>query len=221
MHDIATVQQHKSGQRIRGGGYWGIPSEQSHDIGAWIDFAEAQGFPEIVVVGHSAGWAATRAYQVLKDDRRVVGLVMASGQVRPASGAADPDLMAQAAQLVRDGLSDDLLRLPNRSFPSFVSAATFLDDAQPAPASPDAAPVQCPVLAFFGTRGDVGTEAELELLRTALDHQERRPSDVRTVMIHNGDHMYTGEEAQVASVIADWISQIVLPRSVSSTGPSR
>ena len=35
----------------------------------------------------------------------------------------------QATQLVAKGSGEDLLRLPNRSFPSFVSAATFLGRA--------------------------------------------------------------------------------------------
>jgi hypothetical protein len=35
---------------------------------------------------------------------------------------------------------------------------------------------------------------------------------VDTAMIRNGDHMYTGEEAQVAQTIANWIDRAVKPR---------
>ena len=129
MHDIANVQQYRDGRRIRGGGYWGIPSEQVKDIAGWISVLEKQGFNRVVLVGHSAGWAAVRAYQAERQDSRVVGLVLASGQIQPPQ--PDQQLLKQAEearQFIKDGRGDDLLRIPNRSFPSFISAATFDDD---------------------------------------------------------------------------------------------
>ena len=224
MHDIANVQHYKFGRRIRGGGYWGVPSEQVRDIAAWMDFAEKQGFTRTVIVGHSAGWAAVRAYQAERQDPRVVGLVLASGQIRPAFGAADQELVAQATRFLQDGRGDDLLRLPNRSFPSFISAATFLDDFSTPPeigdffgvqtANAAVTRVRCPILAFFGTReSDVGTEEDLQLLKSSIERQQHGPRHVNTVMIQNADHMYTGEEAQVAGVISEWIASIVLAES--------
>jgi pimeloyl-ACP methyl ester carboxylesterase len=55
MHDIGTSAAERRGRRIRGGGYWGVASEEVRDVQAWIDFAEQQGFARIVLVGHSAG----------------------------------------------------------------------------------------------------------------------------------------------------------------------
>src|SRR4030095_1617082 len=77
MHDLGNVTW-KGDKRIRGGGYWGVASEQVRDIAAWIDFAQARGFKQVVLVGHSAGWAAVTEYQAKKQDRRVVGVVVAS-----------------------------------------------------------------------------------------------------------------------------------------------
>jgi pimeloyl-ACP methyl ester carboxylesterase len=113
MHDIGTIETYRFGKRIRGGGYWGVPSEEVKDIGAWIDFAQAQGFAKVVLVGHSAGWATVRAYQAEKRDPRVAGLVLASGQARGGSDSSDPNLIAQATKLAADGQGDDLVRLPN------------------------------------------------------------------------------------------------------------
>ena len=214
MHDIANVQQYIAGQRVRGGAYWGVPSEQVRDIAAWIDFCERQGFAKVVLVGHSAGWAAVRQYQAETRDDRVAGLVVASGQVWPGN-SMDAGLVAEADRLVRDGVGDDLLRLPNRSFPSFVSAATYLDDSRIDPnlldffgigvEEPGVASVRVPILAFFGTRDDVGAEAELDALEAAI---ERHVPGLRvdSLMIRNGDHMYSGEEAQVAQAISDWVA---------------
>src|SRR5215467_2841059 len=214
MHDIGTIETFRFGKRIRGGGYWGVPSEEVKDLAAWMDFVEHQGFSKVVLVGHSAGWATLRAYQSEKQDPRVAGLVMASGQARSLSNESDPQLVAQAAKLVADGQGDDLVRLPNRSFPSYVSAATYLDIARTSTdmldffgehtPNPGVTRIHCPLLAFFGTReSDVGTEADLEVLKASIAHQPKHPS-VTTAMIFGADHMYTGEETQVAQIIATW-----------------
>jgi hypothetical protein len=222
MHDIGTVAGRRWGKRIRGGGYWGVPSHEVRDLAAWVDFAQGRGFARIVLAGHSAGWAAVRAYQAERQDPRVVGLVLASGAVRVDDAPADPELLAQATRLVADGRGDDLLRLPNRSFPSFVSAATFLDIANTPPElkdffgvqtpNPGVTRVRCPILAFFGTREpDIGTEADLRLLESSTRRQPSGPSRVNTTMIRDADHMYAGEEAQVAQTIADWANTALLP----------
>ena len=161
-------------------------------------------------------------------DRRVVGLVLASGGVRGYTPPANPDKRAEvtgqraeATRLVADGRGDDLLRLPNRQFPSFVNAATFLDDAN-TPAEygdffgektpkPAVTRIRCPLLAFFGTReSEIGSEAELELIKTCTQRLSSGPRSVDTVMIRGADHMYSGEEEQVARTIATWADNRVL-----------
>jgi pimeloyl-ACP methyl ester carboxylesterase len=210
-------------KRIRGGGYWGVASEQVRDIAAWIDFAEARGFKQVILVGHSAGWAAVTQYQAAEQDRRVVGVVIASGSVSPGTGPSDPDQIAQATRMVADGHPDELVRDPKRSFPSYISAATMLDIVNTPPEfkdffgtrkdtkTPAVTRIRCPLLAFFGTRGDVGTEADLELLKSSLRRQPSGPSRVDTVMIRGADHMYAGEEIQVAETIAKWAITLLPP----------
>jgi pimeloyl-ACP methyl ester carboxylesterase len=223
MHDLANVEAWRGGKRIRGGGYWGVASEEVRDLAAWVDFAQARGFEKVVLVGHSAGWAAVRAYQAQKQDRRVVGLVFASGQVQADTKAPDPEQLAQATRLMAEGRGDDLVRIPNRDFPSFISAATFLDSVS-GPSemgdffgvrtpNPAVTRIRCPILAFFGTRDDVGTEADLKLITTCIQRQSSGPSRVDTAMIRGADHMYTGEEAQVAQAIARWCDTLVRPLS--------
>src|SRR5713101_5578233 len=98
MHDLGNVAAWRGGKRIRGGGYWGVASEEVRDLAAWIDFAEDRGFKEVVLVGHSAGWAAVRLYQAEKQDARVVGVVLASGAVRAETRPTDPEQLAQATR---------------------------------------------------------------------------------------------------------------------------
>lgn len=218
MHDLGNVEGYRLGKRLRGGGYWGVASDEVRDLAGWIDFVEGRGFAKMVLVGHSAGWAAVRRYQAEAQDPRVVGVVLASGAVRPETRPTDADQLAEATPLMAKGEGDALIRDPKRSFPSYISAATFLDIANAPPPyrdffgvqSNDApiARIRCPLLAFFGTNGDVGTEEDLTLLKAAIRRQKSGPSRATTVMIHGADHMYTGEESQVAQVIVDWIGTL-------------
>jgi pimeloyl-ACP methyl ester carboxylesterase len=224
MHDIGTIAGWRGEKRIRGGGYWGLPSEEMQDLAAWIDFAIARGFKGVVLAGHSAGATAVRAYQADKQDRRVVGIVYASGGIRPAFKPPDPELLAQAKRLLAEGRGDDLLRIPNRPFPAFVSAATYLDLVKMTPElmdffgvqtpNPAVTRIRCPILAWFGTKEpDIGTAADLELLKSSVKRQKSGPSRVDTVMIQNATHMYYGEEAQVAKLIVQWADTLELPKS--------
>jgi pimeloyl-ACP methyl ester carboxylesterase len=221
MHDIGNVEKYTAmGKRVRGGGYWGVTSEDARDISAWIGFAEQLGYSRVALVGHSAGWASVGRYEADSKDQRVTGLIFASPAVGPSTVAADPQLLAQAKKLVAEGAGDDLPRLPHRTFPSFISAATHLDiittpreytdffgTQTPNPAITR---VTCPILAFFGSKGDIGGEKDLDLLRASVQRLSHGPRRVETAMIVHGDHEYVGEESQVAHTIARWANAEVL-----------
>jgi dienelactone hydrolase len=68
--------------------------------------------------------------------------------------------------------------------------------------------IHCPILAFYGSRDDVGNETELERLKTSIKKRSEGPTSVTITMITSADHMYTGEEKQVANVITRWIESI-------------
>jgi len=219
-HDIRNVEKYTLlGKRVRGGGYWGITSEDARDIAAWIDYAQQLGYSHVILVGHSAGWASVARYQADSQDRRVAGLVFASPGVGYSTQPEDPQLLAQAKKLVDEGAGEDLIRLPQRSTPSFVSAATELDIANTSrqykdffgTQTPDAAitRVTCPILAFFGSKNDIGGEKDLALLTSSVRRLAHGPARVDTAMVANGNHEYVGEEAQVAEVITQWIQKEV------------
>jgi pimeloyl-ACP methyl ester carboxylesterase len=214
MHDLGNVATRRGGKRIRGGGYWGVASEEPRDIAAWIDLAETNGFKRVVLAGHSAGWGAVRSYVAQVQDPRVVGLVLASGSVQPDLRTSDPDQLREAQRLKATGQGDALIRDLKRDVPSYISAATFLDidafltdsaardffgvQATNAPI----ARVRVPLLAFFGTRGDVGGQADLDTIVSAMRRQQGGAARATTALIDGGDHMYTGREQEVAQVIA-------------------
>jgi len=214
MHDIGNVEGYKWGNRLRGGGYWGIESDQTKDLAAWIDFVESNGFKKVILLGHSAGCAAVRIYQAEKQDNRVIGLVFASGNVN-ADSPIDSSLVSQAVRFTSENKGDELVEDPKRSFPSYTSAATIMDMVNKPPEYKDffgihtvnagITKIQCPVLAFYGSNGDIANETDLELLKSSVKKQPKGPSSVTTTMIAGADHMYDGEEEQVAGVITKWI----------------
>jgi pimeloyl-ACP methyl ester carboxylesterase len=220
MHDLGNVEAWRGDKRIRGGGYWGLASDEVRDLAAWIDFAEQRGFKRVVLVGHSAGAAAIRTYQAEKQDPRVLGVVLASGGIDPA-GPAGSNELAEATRLVAQSGGETLMRLPQHSYPSYVSAATFLDmvnippefkdffGVQPATTNPAITRIRCPLLAFYGTSGDVGGTKELDLLKSCIGRQPTGPSRVSTALIPHADHMYAGAEAQVAQTIAEWANMLL------------
>src|SRR4030095_1956128 len=97
------------------------------------------------------------------------------------------------------------------SFPSYISAATFMDIANSPPEYKDffgvrtlnagITKIRCPILAFYGTDSDVGNEKTLELLKTSIQKQSKGPSSVTATMIKGAEHMYMGNEVKVAEVI--------------------
>jgi hypothetical protein len=84
--------------------------------------------------------------------------------------------------------------------------------------NPPIARISCPILAWFGTKEpDIGTAADLALLKTTLHRLKVGPTRVDTVMIQNADHMYNGEEAQIALTIANWVATLGLSQSDKDT----
>jgi hypothetical protein len=70
--------------------------------------------------------------------------------------------------------------------------------------------IRCPIPAWFGPKeADIGTAADLELLKSSVKRLSSGPIRVDTPMIQNADHMYAGEEAQVAETIAKWADSLV------------
>jgi pimeloyl-ACP methyl ester carboxylesterase len=208
MHDLGNTEAWRGAKRTRGGTYWGIPSEQIRDIAAWIDFAEELGFKQVVLAGHSAGANAVREYQAQTQDARVLGLVLASGDVRPDTRVPPAEWVSKAKQDIADGQPEELVQGP------FLSAATFLDILDRPPGFKDffgalstnagITRIQCPVLVLLGTDGDVGNEEDLEQIKSSVNRLPTHPVRVDTALIQGAGHMYDGHEDRVAEVIANW-----------------
>jgi hypothetical protein len=87
-------------------------------------------------------------YQAEKQDNRVIGLVCASGGIIPGTGPKDSVLLLQARPLLAADKGDELIKIPNRSFPSYISAATFIDDVNTPAEYGDFLDLILPILVF-------------------------------------------------------------------------
>jgi dienelactone hydrolase len=111
----------------------------------------------------------------------------------------------------------------------FLSAATFLDILNRPPEFKDflgalstnagVTRIQCPLLVFLGTNGDVGNEEDLEQIKSSIKRLPTGPSRVDTALIQGGDHMYDGQEERVAQVIASWSDKLLSANTERSGTP--
>jgi len=200
------------------------------DLAAWMDFAsDAQAGP-IVLMGHSLGASKVLRYTAVTGDPRVRGLVLASAaDLRGAFFALHGEdkaaaFLAQARSLVNAGQGrtlmgeDCVLGLLRQR----ISAQTLLDrfeEGQPADtfdfhgrqsaqAFRDLSAVTAPLLALYGSEGEIvgsaGVRGALELLRS---HARSAASFNSAVL--GGNHWYMGHEDEAAAVIADWVASHV------------
>jgi pimeloyl-ACP methyl ester carboxylesterase len=161
--------------------------------------AEGLGFKQVVLVGHSAGANAVREYQAQTQDPRVAGLVLASGDVRPDTRVPPAEWVSKAKQFIADGKPEELAQGP------FLSAATFLDILNRPPEFKDfwgalstnagVTRIQCPLLVFLGTNGDVGNEEDLEQIKSSIKWLPTGPSRVDTALIQGAITCMTGKRS--------------------------
>lgn len=201
--DVAVSMWHLQEDRpVAGGSAWERLEDAPFDIAAWVNYAASLGIARIILVGHSQGAAKVVYTQAQRQDARIAALVLASPDLH---GHWPPELVAQARTLVDAGNGDTLL-LPLMGAPwyclsarNIVSRADVLNHVYASSEkTPEIAQIKCPILAFFGTGGDVGGIDELETLK---QNAVQTPK-IETRLIEGADHVYTGRETPVADLLA-------------------
>ncbi len=195
-----------------GGGGWARWDEEPHDVAGWIDFVVAQGAEQVVLVGHSLGVKRVTYYQAERQDPRVVGLVLASGQDHIT--AVDPARLELAERLVAEGQEDALLPVAEGVPMGFAmeSAAYVVHWERHAGRfaaeghTPWIASIHVPVLATGGTADD-----RIPDLRAHLEEMRGRAVQAPRFDIHmfeGADHDYNGQVGKLAEVVAGWLEAL-------------
>jgi pimeloyl-ACP methyl ester carboxylesterase len=207
-HDFGAVLNRGSQPPLLGGGAWELFDESPRDVLAWVNFVSNLGFAGVVLLGHSLGTLKVAYYQAQAQDPRVRGLIAASPPLR--AGRRDAEHEVLAAKLVAEGRGMDLLpRNPDRPINFNQSAQALLNRARTSldvygwqNPDPAVARVRCPILAFLGTNEEwVGTASDLDVIR----RNAKAAARVDTRMIEGADHVYTGQEDEVAALVAEWL----------------
>jgi pimeloyl-ACP methyl ester carboxylesterase len=195
-----------------GGEGWARWDEEPHDVAGWIDFLVAQGAEHVVLIGHSLGVARITSYQALRQDPRVVGVVLASGTDHVT--AVDPARLELAERLVAQGQEDALLPVAEGVPMGFAMesaahvvhwerhAGRFAADGH----TPWIASIRVPVLATGGT-----ADASFPDLRPGLEEMRARAVQTPQFDIHlfeGADHFYRGQERELADVVAHWLETL-------------
>ena len=196
-----------------GGGGWARWDEEPHDVAGWINCIVAQGAEQVVLVGHSLGALRIIYYQAVRQDPRVVGLVLVSGSDHIT--AVDPARRELAERLVAEGHEDVLLPVAEgipRGF-AMESAAYLVHWERHAGRfaaeghTPWIASIRTPVLATGGTAEGLfpNLHADLEDMRTRAVQAPR--FDIH--LFEGADHFYRDQEAEFAEVVADWLDALL------------
>jgi pimeloyl-ACP methyl ester carboxylesterase len=209
-HDIVSPMWGREGELTPGGACWERFDETPMDLAPWIDLAIEGGAKGVVLVGHSFGANKVVYYQAAQQDPRVLGVACASGDVK---WKADPDRLALAEQMEAEGHTGEVLPYLEAAWYQ-MSARTFLSRARIAQhifssdtQTPYIAHVHCPVLAFYGTNEEwCGTADDLEMIRRNATNAQ----SVDTHLIEGADHVYWGQAANTARLIAEWVEGLVV-----------
>ena len=216
-HDVASVIWGPDGEANPGGACWERFDEVPLDLDAWTGLAADLGYERVVLMGHSFGANKVVYYQAERAGPRVLGVIVASGDVR---WKAAPERLALAEEMEAAGKGDEVL--PALEVPWYrMSARTYLGRARIAQhvfdsetRAPSVSRLRCPILAFYGTEEEwCGSQDELDTIR----RNARSSPRVDTLLVEGADHVYWRRAPEVAGIIAGWIDNLVEAAPAAST----
>ena len=203
-HDMVTSL---SGRHATGGSFQ-LAREGIADNRYASDWLAAHGHTRPIVIGHSNG-GMLAAQQCADDYGQPRALVLMSAH---CGGVANVPLMSEAGlfasdrlaeltaaadAMVAEGRGQELLLLPGWWW--VITAESFLDRVRNTPDTVrNAASVRCPSLYI---RGDKEHRESYPAEAFAL----RAGAPCKVCILPNCDHFYTGQEAETAALVADWL----------------
>lgn len=225
-HDVITgikkTDPEKPGEytRMNGGAGYEHFEECIYDIDAGISFLVEQGFPDVIILGHSTGANKVCYYAGKKnDDPRVAGVILASA----VSDRLDPSMgmeklkrhLAKANLLAGKGKGEKLIwgfhAFPatyNRFISSFGphSEEDVFDYGDREPKLTLFSKITKPLLLIEALH-DEYLDRPVEKVKAVFDG--KRKSDHYRSIIIDSDHGYHGKEAEVAEKIMEFVASII------------
>jgi hypothetical protein len=213
-HDLgAFIHKADGAESLLAGAWWEDVAACRFDFSAWIGFGCQTSASTVVLAGHSLGAYKAVTYMGTSGDKRVAGLISASGPLRLWQRLEqDPRRLEQAKELVANGRGGELLAPDGggriTSAQTLLSRARFGLDPYGLRNEVTAAPVghiRCPILFVLGSdEPEIGSQADLP----ALKRNARSAPSADSVYVSGADHLYHGREMVVADGIADWLERV-------------
>lgn len=191
------------------------------DIKAWMDYAEKQGFSQIVLQGHSLGCPKIAYYFSQTKDPRIQKLVFASPADMVGIAEKWPDhneMLKISKEWISTGKGREILPKLFDGW-SYLSADTYLDfhtrgnpidsfniyDKEVPSKTLEA--INLPALAFFGSIDAAYlTDSPQESLDIIKSKAKNAPQ-FDTEVIEGASHSYFAHEQEAADLILDWIKK--------------
>lgn len=190
------------------------------DWTAWLEFAVAQGFPRVCVIGHSLGAVKTILYGAASPDPRVVSLIAVSPPRFCYSEYSRLDTSGRfkayyekAKAMVDAGDPDGLLTV---DIPTSVvlAAKTYVDKYGPHERFDilqHLPKVTLPILVTIGSEEGKGPTASdwyaFGGLATKVASLAEGQPNLSFQLIDGADHVYTGKAPELWSAIAKWLAR--------------
>jgi pimeloyl-ACP methyl ester carboxylesterase len=211
-HGVVT----RAGKRLAGAAFEHF-GESVHDVRAAVTLAAANGYPRVILAGHSTGANKVLHYLARSRDRRVAGLVLL-GPVSDIAG--ERKRIGRRALTRRVAAAERLARRdPEALIPrawGFRSAGRFVSLYRPGEAEdvfpyyrPDAGwtalrRVRVPLAVIVGGRDEYLDRRAAELVAAF----ERNATGVRTfsgIIVPRASHGFRGHEDVLAREIVRWV----------------
>ena len=223
-HDyISDILREPQCDYVQLGGMYERLGDCIEDIRAGLRLLAGRGCRRFILQGHSHGAVKVAHYLSTIQDKRVAGLVLLSpsddlGWGRKLLGSRFEPTRRKARALVKVGRERELL--PAGTFPSPVSAGTFLDCFGPDSIAgmfnlsrtdraefPELAAVRVPVFVAVGTVEEAFPMEPAEYVR-AIGQAMTGVRSFHSRVIRGAPHNFLGREKQLAAALGRWLDEV-------------
>lgn len=197
------------------------------DISGALNYLLGEGYPNVIIVGHSLGSTETLYYLATRKPEHVLGLVMAGAPsdirgkstLRFFSGNPDPqeayeEFLSKARELVEAGSGDAILDLQRYLGPDHhvhipTSAKTFVNYRSPesnCSAIKWIGKVQVPMLLVGHESDPFGAGVMLEENHMLIE-ASRASEKLEYVFVPGANHYFENRIAELGHAIFDWVQE--------------
>lgn len=191
-----------------------------YDIEAGVNFLVANGFTEVVVIGHSTGANKACYYAATKPHRHLFGIVLAG----PLSDRLDSTIEAKKLkqnlkrmhELIDVGRGDELFSgyhffpLTPKRFISLFEANSLEDQfdyGDPQPQMKYFSKIKKPLLVIIGEKDEYLDRQAQKMLGVFDAHQHS--TNYKSIIVKNAFHSFNGQETELVKTIISWSINLI------------